>query len=149
MGLLGTKTSFFFVICFFYWPPSSLQNYDLTRIFCKKCSPILFNISQSIMAVRKMKEVFVDGPLKNIKFLHFWKIHLGLVTICFAKQWLKQEICAKCPFLLSFSSFHLFVLLNVLLSLWIKFIVGESIFISFYYFTTSLFTFTIYLWLLL
>ena len=113
MGLLGTKTSFHFVGCISYWPQYSLKNDDLTRIFCKKFFPILFNISQPIMAVRKVREVFVVGSIKNIKILHFFKIHLGLVTIVFAKQWLKQEISAKMFLLALFSSFNFFVILTV------------------------------------
>ena len=69
MGLLGTKTSFIFVKCISNWPQYSLQNDDLTVIFCKKFFSTLFNISKTIIAVRKLKEVFVDGPLKNIKLL--------------------------------------------------------------------------------
>ena len=88
--LWGNKTSFIFVLCIFYLPQYALQSYDLTGIFCKKCFPSLFNISKTIIAVRKVREVLVDGPLKNIKFLQFFKIHLGLITIVSEKQWLKH-----------------------------------------------------------
>ena len=134
MDLLGTKKSLIFVICISYWPQLSLQSDDLTGIFCKKCFPILFNISQLIIVVRYVRAVLVFGHLKNINLLHFWKIHLLLVTIVSAKKWVKQEITAKSFLLALFSSFHLFVILTVLLLLWIIFIVGESIFIYFYHY---------------
>ena len=118
MGLLGTKTSFSFVRCVSDWPQYSLQNNDLTGICCKKCFPTLFNISKTIMAVRNVREVFVDGPLKNIKILQFFKIHLGLITIVSAKLWLKYAISAKnVPSCYVFSSFYFLALLTVLLSL--------------------------------
>ena len=108
MGLLGTKTSFIFLICISYWPQSSLQNDDLTGIFCKKCFPTLFNISKTIIVVRKVREVFVDGTLKKINLLQFWKIHLGLITIVSSKQWLKHAISAKIFLLVVFFIFSLF-----------------------------------------
>ena len=117
MGLVGTKTSFRFVRCISYWPQYSLQNDDLTDIFCKKCFPSVFNISNTIMAVRNVREVFLDCPLRNINLLQFCKIHLLLITIVSAKLWLKYAISAKMFLLVMFSSFHLFVLLTVLLSL--------------------------------
>ena len=148
MGLLGTKSSFSFVWCISDWPQSSLQNDDVTWIFCKKCSLILFNISQSIMVVRKVREVFVFGNLKNINLLQFWKIHLGLVTIVSAKQWLKHEISIKMFLLVMFSSFHLFILLTVFTFTLDKFHCWWNYFYLFLPFTTSVFTFTVYLWLL-
>ena len=108
MGLLGTKTSFIFVKCISNWPQYSLQNDDLTGIFCKKCFPSLFNISKTIIAVRKVREVFVDGPLKNINLLQFCKINLGLITIVSAKLWLKYAISAKMFLLVVFFIFSLF-----------------------------------------
>ena len=149
MGLLGTKTSFSFVWCISYWPQSSLQNDDLTIIFYKECFPTLFNISKTIMAVRKVREVFVDGPLKNINLLHFWKIHLLLVTIVSVKLWLKHAISAKMFLLVML--FHLFTFLLFWLfyfhfrqtSLLVK--VFSSIFTIL---LPSVFNFTVYLWLL-
>ena len=108
MGHLGTKTSFTFVKCISNWPQYSLQNVYLTVIFCKKCFPTLFNISKTIIAVRKVREFFVDGTLKNIKLLQFCKIHLGLITIFSAKQWLKHAISAKIFLLVVFFIFSLF-----------------------------------------
>ena len=108
MGLLGTKTSFSFVKCISNWPQYSLQNDDLTGIFCKKCFPSLFNISKTIIAVRKVREVFVDNTLKNINLLQFFKIHLGLITIVSAKLWLKYAISAKMFLLVVFFIFSLF-----------------------------------------
>ena len=105
---LGTKKSFSFVWCIFYLPQSFLQNADLTGLFCKKCFPSLFNISKNIIAVRKVREVFVDGPLKNINLLNFLKIHLGLITIVSAKQWLKHAISTKIFLLIVFFIFWLF-----------------------------------------
>lgn len=107
MGLLGTKTSFSFVRCISYWPQYSLQNDDLTWIFCKKCFPTLFNISKTIMAVRKVREVFVDGPFKNIN-LQFFKINLEFITIVSAKLWIKYAISAKIFLLVVFFIFSLF-----------------------------------------
>jgi len=149
MGLLGTKTSFSFVKCISNWPQYSLQNDDLTVIFCKKCFSTLFNISKTIMAVRKVREVFVDGPLKNINLLQFCKIHLGLITIVSAKLWLKYAISAKMFLLVMF--FHLFTFLLFWLfyfhfrqtSLLVK--VLSSLFTIL---LPSVFTFTVYLWLL-
>ena len=139
MGLLGTQTSSSFVICISDWPQSSLQNNYLTRILCKKCFQILFNISKPIMSVRNVREVFVFGNLRNINLLHFWKIHLGLVTIVSAKMFL----------LVMLSSFHLFCSFNCFtftldkLHCWWKY---------FHFLFTILlpfvFTFTVYLWLL-
>ena len=50
-----------------------------------------------------MREVFVDGNLRDIKFC---KIHLGLDTIFSTKLWLKHEISAKMSFLAMFSFFQ-------------------------------------------
>ena len=113
MGHLGTKTSLIFVWCIFYLPQYSLQNDDLTGIFCKKCFPTLFNISKTIIAVRNMTEVFVDCPLKNISLLKFWKIHLGWIKIFYAKPWLKQEIFEECTIFALISSSNLKLILIV------------------------------------
>ena len=112
MVLLGTKTSFCFVKCISDWPQYSLTINDLTGIFCKKCFPTLFNISKTIVAVRKVREVFVEGPLKNIKLLHFFKIYLGFITIVSAKQWLKHEISTKMFLLVVFFIFSPFCSFN-------------------------------------
>ena len=141
MSLLGTKISFSFLRCVSDWPPSSFQNDDLTGIFCKTFSPILFNNFQSIIVVRKVREVFVEGHLKNINLLQFCKINPGLVTIVFEKQWLKHEFLQKNFLLVVFSSFHLFVLLTVLLSHWIN-----SLLVKLF---SSLFTILLPLYLLL
>ena len=108
MGLLGTKTSLIVLICISYWPQYSLQYYDLTGIFCKKSFHILFNISKSKMAAKKVRKVFLLGHRKHIDLLQFSKIHFGLVTIVSAKQWLKHEISEKMFLFVMFSSFHLF-----------------------------------------
>ena len=112
MRLLGTKTSFSFVKCISNWPQSSLQNDDLIGIFCKKCFQILFNISKPIMAVRNVREFFVVADLRNINLLQFFKIHLGLITIVFAKLWLKYAISAKMFLLVVFFIFSLFCSFN-------------------------------------
>ena len=83
---LGTKTAFNFVKCISNWPQYSLQNDDLTGISYKTCFPTLFNISKTIIAVRKVREVFVDGPRKNINLLQFFKMNLGLITIVSEKK---------------------------------------------------------------
>ena len=108
MGPLGTITSFMFLKFISNWPQYSMKNYDLTGIFCKKCFPTLFNISKTIIAVRKVREIVVDGPRKNINLLHFYKINLGLITIVSAKQWLKHAISAKMFLLVVFFIFSLF-----------------------------------------
>ena len=95
-----------------------------------------------------MREVFVARHLKNINLFHFWKNHLGLVTIVSAKQWLKHDISAKNFLLVMFSSFHFFCSFNYFnftldkLHCWWKY------FHLFLPFTASVFTFTVYLWLL-
>ena len=148
MGLLGTKKSFSILRCISDWPQYSLQNDDLTRIFCKTVFSILFNISQPIMDVRKVREVFVAGHLKNINLLQFCKINLGLVTIVSAKQWLKQEISAKMFLLALFSSFNLFVILTVFTFTLDKFHCWWKYFHLYLTITASIFTFTTLPWLL-
>ena len=64
----------------------------------KMCFQILFNISKTIMAVRKVREVFVAGHLRNINHLQFWKINLGLVTIVSVKNDLNRKFLQKCSF---------------------------------------------------
>ena len=146
MGLLGTKTSFSFVRCVSDRPQYALRNNDVTRIFCEKCFPTLFNISTTIMAVRKVREVFVDGSLKNINLLYFCKMHLLLITIVSTKQWIKHEISAKMSLLVLFSYFNLTVLLTIftftldkLHCCWWK------CFHLYLPFTASMFTFNFYL----
>ena len=147
MHLLGTKPSFHFVRCISDWPQYSLQNDDLTRICCKTCFHILFNISNSITAVKKVREVFVDGPLRNIKLLQFWKINLWLSTIVSAKLWLKHEISAKMSLLSLFSSFNLTVILSVFNFTLDKLHCCWKYFHIYLPFTSFVFTFIVLPWL--
>ena len=112
------------------------------------CFQILFNISKPIMVVRKVRDIFVVGHLRNINLLHILKIHLGLVTIFYAKLWLKQEIYGKMSLFALFSSFNLIVLLTIftftldkLHCCWWK------CFHLYLTITASVFTFTVLPWL--